>query len=287
MQRPQQQKPPWSVLAQGREEGSCGSGNTQTRHTGAHGAHTAGRQHQLLPRTCLSVHSCRPRGHSRAPTHAPAEACGKGTPTPTHAHSGHADERTAHGVTYLRHTDTSTCRKGQRGTATSHVQGTHAHTTDVHARRHSVHSKDKDMVSPHPHITTHKHANRSTHTGGCCVAPTSTCGVFAFCLFWERETNRFSAPQPPEQPQARSRLPTCRERCGGPPRPHGLHGPLASADAQPSTLQGRGVTPCRVQTRGSASYSGQAEARRVHVPRHWVRRFGCSTLTPTGTHTST
>lgn len=79
------------------------------------------------------------------------------------------------------------------------AENTRAHTTahtDVHTQSHFVRSKGNDTVSPHPHRTTHKHANRSTHTGGCCVAPTSTCGVFSFCLFWERKTNRFSSPQP-------------------------------------------------------------------------------------------
>lgn len=270
MQRPQQlfRETPVERFGSGPRGGfTWQREHTNATHGGTRGSHggkaapapspRVPERAQLQTKGPLAGAHARPRGGLR-----------EGAPTPTQAHSGHADEQTAHGVTYLRHTDTSTCRKGQRGTATSHVRGTHAHTTDVHARRHSVHSKDKDTVSPHPHITTHKHANRSTHTGGCCAAPTSTCGVFAFCLFWERETDRFSAPslQSHREPAA-----ACRPAGSGaeaPARPHGLHGPLASADAQPSTLQGRGVTPGRVQTRGSASYSGQAETRRLHVPRH-------------------
>jgi hypothetical protein len=78
---------------------------------------------------------------------------------------------------------------------------THTHThlkahADMHTQCHFVRGKDKHTVSPHPHRATHKHANRYTHTGGCCVAPTSTCGVFSFCLFWERKMNRFSSSRP-------------------------------------------------------------------------------------------
>lgn len=116
---------------------------------------------------------------------------------PTHRPHGRASNTQGHIPYTHRHKQVL---KGTQG----HIHrpcawNTRAHTTahtDVHTQSHFVRSKGNDTVSPHPHRTTHKHANRSTHTGGCCVAPTSTCGVFSFCLFWERKTNRFSSPQP-------------------------------------------------------------------------------------------
>ena len=119
------------------------------------------------------------------------------------------------------------------------ARNAHTHTprpTRTRARPlHSVPGKDKDTVSPHPHVTTHKHADRYTHTGGCCVAPTSTCGVFSFCLFWGRKTDRFSSPPPlgPASPTATSRSPG-----RGTESPRCL---LPSVHAQPSTLQGTGL----------------------------------------------
>ena len=170
----------------------------------------------------------------------------KGTPLAqtTHADTcpltGHTEEQTTHGVTYLRRTPRKAHGERCGGadpqtmcterTRTHH--GPHGH---VHARCHSVPGKDKDTVSPHPHITTHKHADRRTHTGGCCVAPTSTCGVFSSCLFWGRKTDRFSSPPPlgPASPSATSRSPG-----RGTESPRCL---LPSVHTQPSTLQGIGL----------------------------------------------
>lgn len=141
---------------------------------------------------------------------------------------------------------------------------THAHTTDVHARRHFVHSKDKDTVSPHPHITTHKHANRSTHTGGCCVAPTSTCGVFSFCLFWGRKTNRFSSPQPLEQPHAPQPPAGFQGEVRSPQSAHTLSAcPRPSAHSQPGTLPGSDLIPCYVQTR-DLDFEAYERTQRIH-----------------------
>ena len=57
------------------------------------------------------------------------------------------------------HTEKGTRWKVRRGRSTNHVHGTHTHTprpTRTRARpRHSVPGKDKDTVSPHPHVTTH------------------------------------------------------------------------------------------------------------------------------------
>lgn len=154
-------------------------------------------------------------------------------------HGPHGRAHCTRGHIPETHTEKGTRWKVRRGRSTNHVHGTHTHTprpTRTRARpRHSVPGKDKDTVSPHPHVTTHKHADRYTHTGGCCVAPTSTCGVFSFCLFWGRKTDRFSSPPPlgPASPTATSRSPG-----RGTESPRCL---LPSVHAQPSTLQGTGL----------------------------------------------
>lgn len=121
--------------------------------------------------------------------------------------------------TYLSHTvDTlieahaERCRGARPRMCTGNTRvHTHTprHTLTFTLGCHFVHGKDKNTWSPCPHGTTPKHADPYTHTGGCCAAPTSTCGVFSFCLFWGRKTNRFSPPRPlePISPTATSRCP--------------------------------------------------------------------------------
>lgn len=228
----------------------------RARGAGPHGGRAA--THSFT-HTCLRVHSCEwGRGHSRVPTHTCTEAhawlyrtaCVTATPMPTHAHLGHTDEQTARRATYL---DTLTQARVKGTAGHNHkpwARNTPAHTTNVHTWRHFVRSNNKDTASPHPHVTTHKHATRSTHTGGCCVAPTSTCGVFSFCLFWERKTDRFSSPQPlgsTTSPTAACRFPG--RGAESPERLHVLLVPVARCGL-PTFDSPQGVTRFLGNTRG-------------------------------------